>query len=65
MASLHAMSPPRKAKDGVIEETVPVSDDADEPVDANTEKKLGTSRDRRDMWRMGKIQELKVLLICV
>lgn len=59
MASLHADSFPHKGNEVATEENVPASDGLDEPVDANMEK-LGTSHDRRDMRRMGKMQELRV-----
>src|SRR5207244_2463724 len=59
MVSLDKIALPPKAKEVVIEETV-LSDNADEPVDPNMKKKLGTSYDRRDMLRMGKRQELRV-----
>jgi hypothetical protein len=60
MVSLHEMSLPRKGNDVVIEKNGHASDDLGEPVDAKTKKKLGTRHDRRDMRRMGRMQELRV-----
>jgi hypothetical protein len=60
MASLHTTALPPNGKEVVIEERTPSPDDPDEAVNRNLKKKLGTSHDRHDMRRMGKIQELRV-----
>jgi hypothetical protein len=49
-------------KDTIVENTV-AAYDQDELVDKATAEKLGNRYDRRDMHRMGKIQELRVRVV--